>query len=29
MMKRILGPLEEAAALDDVPKTEGDIPTNK
>ena len=29
MMRRILGPLEEAAALDDAPKTEGDIPTNK
>ena len=29
MMRRILGPLEEAAALDDVLKTEGDIPTYK
>lgn len=29
MMRKILGPLEEAAALDDVPKTEGDKPSNK
>jgi hypothetical protein len=29
MMRKILGPLEEAAALDDLPKTEGDKPSNQ
>ncbi len=29
MMRKILGPLEEAAALDDVPKTVGEKPSNQ